>query len=67
MTSIDLLPLETLRLAIKVGVLKLKGPDKKKHLLMMMFITITARDYLLEYRDRLVLLKVYVRVYTTLV
>ena len=28
MTSIDLLPLETLRLAIKVGVLKLKGPDK---------------------------------------
>ena len=53
MTSIDLLPLETLRLAIKVGVLKLKGPDKNKHLL--------------EYRDRLVLLKVYVRVYTTLV
>ena len=43
--------LETLRIAIKDGVLK--GPDKNKHLL--------------EYRDRLVLLKVYVRVYTTLV
>ena len=53
MTSIDLLPLETLGMAIKVGVLKLKGPDKNKHLL--------------EDRNSLGLLKVYVRVYTTLV